>query len=287
MRGHPNRVERRLARQESSSSPTASSASPSRRAARGSFWLGAHLGPSTTGTVSSTPTGPRARGTRRRAHEHDGGREAARWVFARVGVTVVSRLRSGRCPVLRPARRGCPDGTPGAQVRVRDAEQVARRRLAGSKRLFATASVIVSALLLAACAGTPPGAAKASRTAPRTVTGLTVGSATSGTTTGTAASNDIKAAAESACKTSAESINAAIAEYDAQTGAFPAALSTLTTTKTMTGTTVGPWLRSPPTGGKSYAFTYDPTTGKIGVRAPPSAEAIPYTADPTSACRPA
>lgn len=145
----------------------------------------------------------------------------------------------------------------------------------------------VCGLCLAACAGGSPSAAKATTTTATTVTGITVTNATSGTVTGTSDSSAIKAAAEQACKASAETINTAIAEYKAQVGSYPAALSTLTGTKTEAGTILGPWLRSEPTGGSRYAFTYDPSTGKLSVKAPPSAAAIPYTADPTSACTPA
>jgi hypothetical protein len=163
------------------------------------------------------------------------------------------------------------------------------RRSNAQWRLVRAASLVVLlaafGVSLAACAGGSPGAAKTNTTV-HTVTGLTLANATSGDLTGTGAANSIRAATEAACKAAALTVITAITSYKQETGSYPAALSTLTTTKTATGVTVGPWLRSEPTGGSHYAFPYDPSPGKIGVKTPPSARAIPYTADPTSACGP-
>ncbi len=148
------------------------------------------------------------------------------------------------------------------------------------------AFAVICGFSLAACAGGSPSSAKATNTTVHTVTGLTVAAATSASITATGAGNSIRAADEAACKTTAQSIITAIATYKGEVGSYPAMLSTLTVTKTVTGVALGPWLRSKPDGGSRYAFTYDPSTGRIGVKFPPSATAIPYTADPTSACTP-
>jgi prepilin-type N-terminal cleavage/methylation domain-containing protein len=70
-----------------------------------------------------------------------------------------------------------------------------------------------------------------------------------------------------ACKSTVKSVETAVEAFKAQTGTYPKAVVTLTGKKTVTGQTVGPWLRSAPTANKSghYTVSLVATTGKVNV----------------------
>ncbi len=74
--------------------------------------------------------------------------------------------------------------------------------------------------------------------------------------------------ATAACKSDAKSVEVGVEAYKAQTGAYPGAIGDLTTTPTVNGVAVGPWLRSLPS---TARYTISTTGGVVNVAIPPAA----------------
>lgn len=99
-----------------------------------------------------------------------------------------------------------------------------------------------------------------------------------------------KNASVSSCNSTVKSVETAVEAFKAQTGTYPAALTTLTShTVTVTGSKEGPWLRTlPPNaltpGHHKYGITFKATTLKTTGNIEVVTSAGTVTADSATSC---